>query len=70
MFDPVADRFTFPGYRRQVVLTLPEEDRKAGLATITDIYAPTNPADPYDLGSAPLTAAQRYARCQRVPACG
>ncbi|MGH9885694.1 MAG: toxin TcdB middle/N-terminal domain-containing protein, partial [bacterium] len=65
IFDPVADRFAFRGYRRQVALRTPTSEA-SGLATITDLYQPDIAADPYDLGTAPRTNAERYARYLRM----
>src|SRR5262249_326228 len=60
VFDAALDKSRFPGYLRQVALRIPTEETE-GLATITDTYGPSNPADPF----APVagsTAEQRYAR--------
>jgi RHS repeat-associated protein len=69
VFDPTQDAFRFPGYRRHIALRVPEEQAPGrppqGVATITDIYAPSDTANPYDLPGS-LTEAQRYARALRV----
>ncbi|HSR96114.1 MAG TPA: toxin TcdB middle/N-terminal domain-containing protein, partial [Kofleriaceae bacterium] len=65
VFDPVADRFRFPGYRRMVTLQIPTE-QSDGAATITDHHVPSDIANPYDLPSSALDAAGRYARYLRL----
>jgi YD repeat-containing protein len=69
VFDPTQDAFRFPGYRRHIALRIPEEQAPGrpaeGIATITDIYEPSDTANPYDLPGS-LTEAQRYTRALRI----
>jgi RHS repeat-associated protein len=69
VFDPTQDAFRFPGYRRHIALRIPDEQAPGrppeGVAIITDIYEPSDMANPYDLPGS-LTEAQRYARALRI----
>lgn len=68
MFDPTHESFTFPGYRRSVVLQEPVA-QPAGVATImiTDTYGPVSAVDPYGLsGGAIPDAQQRYGLLMRA----
>lgn len=65
VFDPVQDRFRFPGYRRIVALQIPTE-QSDGAATITDHHVPTDITNPYDLPGSTLDPTGRYARYLRL----
>jgi len=60
IFDPVADAFIFPGYRRSVELRIPSGEAQ-GVAVVTDTYGLATRSDPYGVIASPeTTAAQRY----------
>jgi RHS repeat-associated protein len=69
VFDPTRDAFRFPGYRRHIALRIPDEQASGrppeGIATITDIYEPSDTANPYD-DPGSLDEAQRFARALRI----
>src|SRR6185436_13080807 len=65
---PVYDAFIFAGYRRRLEVQEPVgQPAGVGTITITDVYPPVSPVNPYGLAmNSTTTAAQRYALWRRT----
>jgi hypothetical protein len=68
VFDPARDHFTFPGYRRTIMLQTPEAQPDGlGAAIVSDSYAPVSAVDPYGIaGGATVDPTQRYTLFRRI----